>query len=506
MLSTTTFRGGLNLGFKLPRYKGAFNTSETTPSYIKPAKPYQPPVAPTQSTQPTPQAVVNSPTFNATPQTNLYTPPQKGLIDPRNVAITGDPLFSAQGKTPEQIRAEATGTTGIGSQAPTIAPTTPPVTQSSNPTQMSGLVNNALNQARTYYNNQQGLTTQAQDVAKRIGQEQAAITGQYQGTASDEAGRIAQLEQIKQSTEANIAQQQATQAGYEAPLASLYGTSIGASRPTGAFPFVFNPLTGKFDTAGAAGGAGTATGGTASPTLTYNPTQDAQTLAESVINGSIPYKDAQSAMGYAGSVGPGLLQTAITNAGGNVTQLEAQASATQTNINTQNTAKDTTMQGVYNTAKQKVYALNTSINDIQSLGALTIKTAKGQYINPMTLQIGNETIKYFRNQLSSNGQSAFDSNMANFESALTNIYSSTSGATPTTASNWSKSIANGSMTVPQLQAVYKMALKEGNLRLSNLNNTADSAYNQLQGTQGSSSGTQTTQGGTGFSNSSFYGS
>ncbi len=412
----------------------------------------------------------------------LYTPPTTGLIQPRNLG------------TPTPITAPTQTTPAPTQTAPTQ---TAPVTASS-PTNMSGLVTNALNQARGYYNQQQGLTTQAQDVAKRIGEQQANITGQYQGTASDEAGRLAQLEQIKQSTLANIGQQEAKLSGYEAPLASLYGTSIGAAKPTGAFPFVFNPLTGKFDTAGT--GAST---GTNSPTLTYNPSQDAQTLAEDVINGTIPFKDAQSAMGYAGSIGPGLLQTAITDKGGNVTQLEAQANATQSIVNTQNTAQANTLSKIYGANADKAYTLNNSLNNIESLGKLTLNTEKGGAINPLTVQALNSTIADLRNELSSPSQAAFNSNMANFQSALSSIYANSSGAIPTQITKWGTAIANGTMPLATLQAVYKQAINEGNLRLNNLKNTANTAYGQLQG----STGTQGTQTSTSadFSNSNFFG-
>lgn len=120
-------------------------------------------------------------------------------------------------------------------------------------------------------------------------------------------------------------------------------------------------------------GAGGNTGGTTigAPALTYNPTTDSANFAQAVMNNQIPYSDAVSALNslYPG-IGEANLQAAITAAGGNLANIEAQTSANQQNIGTAATATATT-----NAQLQKAgsYALQT-LQDLnaayQNLGGL----------------------------------------------------------------------------------------------------------------------------------------
>lgn len=165
---------------------------------------------------------------------------------------------------------------------------------------------------------------------------------------------------------------------------------------------------------------------------------------------------------------------------------QAQAS----NINAQQTAQVNALAQVYGQNAPQAYNLNTAINNIQSLGALTLQTLQGNNINPLTFPAGNQTIAQFKRQLGSAGQAAFDSNMANFQSALTAIYGETSGAIPTQVTKWGQDISSGNMPLKQLQAIYQQAINEGDIRLGNLKATVGSAFSGLQNspTSGDSGG------------------
>lgn len=176
----------------------------------------------------------------------------------------------------------------------------------------------------------------------------------------------------------------------------------------------------------------------------------------------------------------------------------APGQAAASNINTQQTAEINALAQTYGQNAPAAYQLNNSLNNIQSLGALTLQTAAGGNINPLTVQAGNQTIADFRRQLGSPSQAAFDSNMANFQSSLTGIYADQSGAIPTQVTAWGQAIANGSMPLSQLQAIYSQAIQEGGLRLGNLKSTTGAAYSGLQNSP-ASGGSGSTGSGFGWS-------
>lgn len=184
-------------------------------------------------------------------------------------------------------------------------------------------VSNYGNALAGSYTTGAGLAPVSQGLA---GQAQNTTANEVQGLQSAENAALAPID--KELLAQSQAQAGLTSAGsvantQQANVQSGLNAAGQLAEPSGAFPFAFNPLTGSFSNA--AGG----TSGAGAPTLTYNPQQDAQTLAGLVIGGKIPYQDAVSAMGYAKDVGTGLLQTAIAGQGGNIAQLQGQAAGTQ---------------------------------------------------------------------------------------------------------------------------------------------------------------------------------
>jgi hypothetical protein len=163
---------------------------------------------------------------------------------------------------------------------------------------------------------------------------------------------------------------------------------------------------------------------------------------------------------------------------------QAQAS----NIGTAGTATT----GAANTAYQQYYgqslATNTALNQVQSLGNLALQTVTGGNINPLQVAAGNQTLAQFKRQLSSPSQAVFDQTMATFQGALSTLLSGSADVTPTQISAWTTQISNGSMPLATLQAIYQQGIKEGNLKLSNINAAGASAYSQLQGQGGGHTG------------------
>ncbi len=80
------------------------------------------------------------------------------------------------------------------------------------------------------------------------------------------------------------------------------GTAAGYAAPQANFPFVFNPVTGTYETAPGVGGG---TGGS------FDPQTQAQNLANEVVTGSRTYADALGALGFAGTAGQTFLNDAI---------------------------------------------------------------------------------------------------------------------------------------------------------------------------------------------------
>jgi hypothetical protein len=136
-------------------------------------------------------------------------------------------------------------------------------------------------------------------------------------------------------------------------------------------------------------------------------------------------------MGYAGTVGKGLLTTAITAQGGNLTNIQAKQAATQSNIQTTNTAQTNAANAGYSGAI-KEYQDNTA-----SYTALTgisdqVTSTLGNYANMGTLTDLNAAINTLQGKLSNPDYQKFITAIGNAQAAYQGILGS-SGVTPTKA-------------------------------------------------------------------------
>ena len=184
-------------------------------------------------------AQINAATGAGTPNslTLAQLAAQQNLIpDPNNPGqyIPASP-YSTNGTTP--------GTLGTGSPSSTAANQTP-----------SGLLGNMIGQSQTNVQNVQAQFQPIIDyntgILNNIQAEESAISGgSFQGSASDYAGRLGQLESLKQSAQANInnAQtniQNAINSGQSAFSTGLTAATTGANVTPPAGEVTTNALTG----------------------------------------------------------------------------------------------------------------------------------------------------------------------------------------------------------------------------------------------------------------------
>lgn len=272
------------------------------------------------------------------------------------------------------------------------------------------------------------IAAQARDIASQFGQKYAEIgqqgakfqAGQLTtGTSPVAEGNAAVTARTTAAQQTALAQgeqaalqgigyqltgQQQAQAGANAAAGQAYtgqglqqaalGTAASYSQPSQNFPYVFDPLTGTYKAPGVGGGTNAGGG------LTYNPTTDAQTFAQQVINHQIPYQDALNALGYAGPAATALLQQAIVQGGGNLTQLQA-----QTGIQT---AQEQQVQG-YKSALQQGQNLQTQLKDLITTFGL----------NPNDLNVSNIALQ----KIATNVSDPHYQQLSNYINEVANTYS-----------------------------------------------------------------------------------
>lgn len=384
----------------------------------------------------------------------------------------------------------------IGTQMPnSAAPQTPQgtsfngllgasVNQQNSPYNQAAM--NNINQTAEYGAGNIGIGQQAQQIADNYGKQIANVGTQGAGF---EGGQLTTGTSPVASGNAAITAQ--TTAAKQQSLATGENAALNG---------IGYQLTGQNQAANASNAA--AGQSLTGQSQTYGALQNAYAAAKPQLGsiGQVPFSPTDQSQGAV----LGSTQQGGLNAAGNLLGQfngaqavgAAAGNAQASNINTAGTAETNALASVYGQNAPAAYSLNTALNNIQSLGGLTLQTAQGGSINPLSTQVGNQTIARFKSGLGSASQASFNSNMAAFSSSLSALYADQSGATPTQVGVWQKEIADGSMPMQQLQAVYNAAVTEGGLRLNNLKNTAGSAYSGLQGSTGGSTGNTGGAGGT----------
>lgn len=409
-----------------------------------------------------------------------------------SLPIQGDPLLNKPGTmtpTPGYTPVATGAPTGPGSSIPGAAPTT-----------FGGLLGGAMTQAQKYEAQQAGLTSEAQQAINKFSGLEGSLANEPLAGGANGIGsaRMAQLESLKQNTVGAIESEQAKLAGYQTPISSLYGTEIGATQPSGHFPFAFNPATGTFSDA-APGASGDASGGVQ---FTGNPATDAATAAQAVVSGKMTYAQAQSSMSYAGSAADNYLNSAIINAGGDPLKLQASGAATQSNIQTGGTAATTAAASGLQNATQNYVAANTAYSTTQQQSANLKDTMSATGINDVNSQFYNSAINSLQNQFGSAKYTSFITALNETKQAYTNLLSSVGAATPTVNGQQATDIFNAASTPAQINAAIDALNQAAYAKLQPMYQQIGTYASQLNS---GNSNTSTNTGSGAFSDSSFYG-
>lgn len=145
-----------------------------------------------------------------------------------------------------------------------------------------------------------------------------------------------------------------------------------------------------------------------------------------------------------------------------------------------------------------VQQLNQALNNITTLGNMTVQNAQGNNVNPFQFAPANSTLAQVKGMLSNTGQVTFNSNLASLQGAIEALYGASGGSTPSNITSQINAMADGSLSISGLQALLTAAQQEGAGKLANATATANSEYNQATSNGSSTTGTTATAGGHSF--------
>lgn len=262
--------------------------------------------------------------------------------------------------------------------------------------------------------------------------------------------------------------------------------STAAPQVTSPGQAVFNPTTGTY-TSASSGGAPPTTAPSGIDQTSWN--QYVQDMLSGNVN-AIP----SNITGNANLSGQLQAAAQAQNPNFNYNTALGQGAAAQSNAETGGTAAVNAAQSAYVNAYPAVQQLNQAVNNISSLGNMTVQNAQGNNINPFAAAPANATLAQIRIGLSSTGQVTFNSNITQLQQAIQSLYANSGGNTPTGVQSAITQMADGSLSVGGLQALLTAAESEGALLLGNAKATASSEFSATQGGGGSSTATPATSG------------
>lgn len=281
----------------------------------------------------------------------------------------------------------------------------------------------------------------SQAASNRMNSLAAGLAAELQGTQQQLSAQGQTAEALGTGLgAANTQQQQAisglsTAAGLAQPSPSQYGQTV------------FNPLTGQF-----AGG-------------NMDPNVQAQSLAQQVISGRMTYDQALASLGYAGQAGTNFLNNALTSAGGNPLQLQAQSAGQQANIATQTTAStDIARQGLGQATQEYVdMTKNAEYANQQAAAVSTILEQTG--LNNISSTDYNKALINIQGRFSDVNRAALNTAFIEAQAAYTNLLATT-GGTPSgreaqaiSALNMNSSAAAINASIQELESAVARRLQ-----------------------------------------------
>ena len=442
----------------------------------------QPPSMMNTATQNLTPAIPAPPTPAPAPATGNYTPPNQGTTGVSQGGIIGNLLNQGNGQQSQAVT-DATNALKTDEQQ-----------QASQIAAYGGVGDSNLALGRT------GLVNQL--YASKIAADQAAVQnaltsqGQQIGATESAGGLNAPI--VNPQTQGLVSPSQnattnSTTSG--GSLASMIGTRTNATgqteyynasapgQPGFATPqaladFVNQQMPGSNATAANVFGLLQSQNGQAvQPNNPYY--QTLQTAASLLASNQV--SAANDIMGSMTSAVKAQVYQLAKAQGYNANTAAGEAAAQQSNTATAGTAAVNAGLAAYTNAYPAVQQLNQALNNISTAGGMTVQNAQGNNVNPFTFAPANDTLAQAKTLLSDSGQVTFNSNIANLKNSIEGIYASNGGSTPTDISNQINQMADGSLSISGLQALIAAAQQEGQGRLTNAKATAQSEYQQTQG-------------------------
>ncbi len=294
----------------------------------------------------------------------------------------------------------------------------------------------------------QSASSRMQALAADEGQQLAAIDRQLsaQGQGQD---ALVSAGSLGNTAQGQLQSGLTSAAGFAQPQVSAVGQTS------------FNPLNAEF--AGGAGGI--------SPDIMQQYAQMAATGQVSAIPSTITSNPVLNAQLNAAAKAINPNYNPILSA--------AQGSAQASNLQSQTTASTEANQAVYQQGLGDLYKIGSQLQNVDELGNMLLKTAKGGEVNPFEPTFANQTIAAFKSQLSNPDQIRFNSNLATFQAAAQALLASGGGSTPTDVGNKINGIANGTLSLGALKALVDQAKQEGQVRYNSQKAIVDGAFGAL---------------------------
>lgn len=134
---------------------------------------------------------------------------------------------------------------------------------------------------------------------------------------------------------------------------------------------------------------------------------------------------------------------------------------------------------VYQQGLNQLYSVGQQLQNVTSLGNLTLQNAQGNNVNPFDLTYADKTLAQFKSLLSSNGQATFNSNLAAFQSAAGALLATAPGETPSDVTAKVGTIVDGTMKLSALKAMLDAAQSEGAIRYQSQLGVVQGSHDQL---------------------------
>ena len=316
----------------------------------------------------------------------------------------------------------------------------------------------------------------SESASNRIASLSAAQAAELQGVGQQLTGAELGVTGLTSALGAANTQQQLGQQALQA------GGGLAMPSPAQYGQTVFDPVTAQYTGAGGQ----------------MDPSVQAPQLAQQVMSGAMTYGQAVASLGYApGGVGQNFLNNAITQAGGNPLELEAQGASQQANITTEDTAaSQIARQGLENFTNQYMQlTADAEVAHSQAQAALDILAQTD--INNQPIVPLNRGINELRLMTSDPEVQAFVTAVTGAQSMYNRLMGAGGQVTPTEAGNRALQVLNSNAQAPAIAAAIEQLDNEARRLLQSRYNAMMQFEGNLGGGSGFGDGGQTGGGQTG---------